>query len=295
MKRLFTIISALLLICALFAGCIYSPENKSDGTINIVASVYPVYIFAANVTSGVSGVSLRLMDPAQTGCLHDYQLTTGDMLALESADVFIVNGGGMESFLANVTAKLPDLSVLNASDGVDYIADAQGNINPHAWLTVPNAVKYVGNIAAWLESYDTEHADVYARNAQSYIARLTALDTEMHGELDGLAHRDIVTLHEAFPYFADAFGLNIAAVVERDPNSAPSPAELENTIDIIKTVNVTAIFVEPQYSPQAAERISNETGVPVYALNPITGGDTALTAYEDIMRRNAAVLLEALS
>ena len=117
----------------------------------------------------------------------------------------------------------------------------------------------------------------------------------MHEAIDPLPNRRIVTFHEAFPYFAEEFGLEIAAVVNREPDSQPSARELANTIRLIRETGVTAVFAEPQYPESAANILAEESGATLYFLDPCVTGEDDPDAYLDAMRENKAVLQEALS
>jgi zinc transport system substrate-binding protein len=119
----------------------------------------------------------------------------------------------------------------------------------------------------------------------------------MHQELDLLPNKQIITFHEAFPYFAQEFNLKIAAVIEREPGAEPTPKEMEETIEKIKAAKIKALFAEPQYSVKAAEAIARETGAKVYTLNPAVTGEAKPEAIDDyikIMEGNITVLKEAL-
>ena len=119
----------------------------------------------------------------------------------------------------------------------------------------------------------------------------------MHEELDSLPNRNIITFHEAFPYFAEEFNLNIVGVIQVEPDSEPSAKEIESVIETIKSNNVKALFTEPQYSSKTAETIAKETGTKVYTLDPIVTGDATKNAYNDYidkMENNLNILKEAL-
>ena len=112
-----------------------------------------------------------------------------------------------------------------------------------------------------------------------------------------MPRRDVVTFHEAFPYFAKAYGLNVAAVVNRDPDEALSPAKLAELVRLVKSLGVPPLFVEPQYEDVAAQTIARETGAAIYTLDPVVTGpeeNVPLTYYEDTMRENMRVLRQAL-
>lgn len=119
----------------------------------------------------------------------------------------------------------------------------------------------------------------------------------MSNELKDISHRDIVTFHEAFPYFAQEFNLNIIEVIEREPGTEPTPQELENIIKDVNKLPSKILFTEPQYSPAAAETIARETGARIYTLDPIVTGEAneqAFDAYINTMKQNAAILKDAL-
>ena len=281
----------------LLAGCGAQTATKEhSGNFHIVTSFYPMYIDAINITRGVDGVTVTNMTKPQTGCLHDYQLTTEDMKTLEKADAFIVNGAGLESFLDKVIKAQKGLVVIDASRGIPLLEE-KGEQNPHVWLSISKDIEQVKNIAEQLKEADPAHADAYEANAAAYIEKLTALKDEMHAALDGVPHKDIVTFHEAFPYFAEEFGLHILGVIEREPGADPTPAELETTIEQVKALPVKVLFAEPQYSPAAAETIARETGAKLYSLDPVVTGEAtpdAKDAYLDAMRKNMETLKEAL-
>jgi zinc transport system substrate-binding protein len=294
-----TFVFSLSLLC----GCVSStPADSSDlvsgqEKLTVVTSFYPIFISTINVTGAISSVEVVNMTSAQTGCLHDYQLTPQNLEILEKADVFIINGAGMESFLDDVIAQLPDLVVIDASAGIETIPDENGEPNPHVWVSITNTMVQVRNIADGLALRDTANAMSYKQNSSLYLARLSTLRTETKDALTSIKTRDIITFHEAFPYFAKEFGLDIIAVIEREPNSTPTAKELEETIRIINGSSSKVIFVEPQYSSSVAETIANETGAKIFTLDPIVTGDAtsaAMDAYITKMTENVAVLKEAL-
>ena len=298
MKLKNTLFCLLIALCLLFTGCggTNTAGGGKDGSFHIVTSFYPMYIATLNITQGIDGVTVTNMTKPQTGCLHDYQLMTEDMKTLEKADAFVINGAGMESFLDKVIKQQKSLKVIDASKGIDLLKDGDEE-NPHVWLSVTDAIAQVKNIAEQLKAADPKHADAYEKNAATYIKKLEALKTEMHAALDTVPNKDIVTFHEAFPYFAKEFGLNIISVVEREPGTEPTPAELQETIEQVKALPVKVLFTEPQYSPSAAETIARETGAKIYTLDPIVTGEAneqALNAYIDTMKKNMETLKTAL-
>ncbi len=264
--------------------------NSDAATFTYVTSVYPLYVAALNLVQGIEGVEVVNMAGTVVGCLHDYQLTPGNLKTIEAADAFVFNGADLETYLDQVTSGQPDLQMINASTGIETLDD-----NPHLWVSIALMILQVENIAQGMAKSDPDHQADYLANAKVYVDKLTTLQTDLHSQIDSLAERDIVTFHEAFPYFAQEFKLNIVAVVEREPDSRPSAAELAATIDQIRQLDVKAVFVEPQYAADTAATIAKETGVKVYTLDPASSGPlNDPDAYLNIMRQNGQTLALAL-
>ncbi|WP_296644827.1 metal ABC transporter substrate-binding protein [Romboutsia sp. 13368] len=312
-QKLKQILVVLTLVVFTITGCssnkgsdISTKEN--DNKVKIVTSFYPMYLLTSEIVKDADNIELINMVDSSTGCLHDYSLTTDNMKLLEDCDIFVVNGAGMESFLDKVIQQKPDLKIVDASEGIELIEtnyeddehshdhdhDHDEEYNPHVWLSVKNAIKQVQNIESKLIEYNPENKDIYSNNTKEYVSQLNELDTKIHTELDKIENKNIVTFHEAFPYFAKEYNLNIVAVVQREAGSEPSAKELQETIEKIKKLDVKAICVEPQYSTKSAETISKETNVKVCTLDPIVTEESKNSSYIDIMNKNLETLKEAL-
>jgi zinc transport system substrate-binding protein len=210
----------------------------------------------------------------------------------------------MESFLDKVMKESPNIKIIDSSEGIELIKDedceneeghCDHEYNPHIWVSISNYIKQVENIADGLSKIDPAHSDQYKKNTETYTAKLSTLKTKMHSELDGIKNKDIVTFHDAFPYFAKEFGLNIAGVINHEPESEPSVKELTDVIETVKKLSVKALFVEPQYPSTAANIISRETGTKIYTLDPGATGDKSKDSYINVMENNLKVLKEALN
>lgn len=299
MKKLCCLLLAVLLCC---------PAALAED-VQLVASFYPVYIFAQNLLVDIPGVSLSCMTAPSTGCLHDYQLLAGDMLKLSKADALLINGAGMEIFLHDVVQQLPGLSVVDASTGIDllcsdihhdhdhdYHHDHEAEeTNAHIWLSPENALTMVENMAEQLAALFPQHASQIHKNAQNYFIRLQTAHAQAVEMLQPFAGRKIVTFHDSFAYFAHAYGLEIAAVVSMEPNDPLSPRMLMDVIEAVENAGNPPLFAEPQYRNAALSVISSETGAPVYTMDPMVTGNGSLTAYEDTLLQNAQTLLDAFT
>lgn len=300
MKKIFCL---LLSLCLLFP----CPAALAE-EVHVVASFYPIYIFAQNILLDIPGVSLSCMTTPSTGCLHDYQLLTGDMRLLSNADALIIGGAGMETFLPDVLHQLPGLPIVDCSLGIELICADEAHhhhnheqeheeteeYNAHIWLSPKNAVQMVKNMEQQLSALLPQHAQQLSKNASEYITRLEELNGYIADSLMATSSRQLVTFHDSFPYFAKAYGLEIVAVVSLEPEEPLSPRMLTEVIRTVEEAGNPPLFAEPQYKNAALEAISRETGAPVYMLDPLVTGDGSITAYEDVMLKNLDTLLEAL-
>lgn len=302
MRKLAILLMNVVLLAAVvvfLSGCqgqTPAAQEKEEKTVTIVTSFYPMYIEAINIAKDVPGVKVVNMTQPTTGCLHDYQLKPDELEKISNAQIFVVNGADMESFMDKVVQQLPNLKIVEASKGIPLIkGEGEEGDNPHVWVSISDDILQVKNIGSQLAALDPDHAAQYSANTTAYVNKLEALRQQMHQVLDGADKRDIITFHEAFPYFAREFNLNIVAVIEREPGSEPSAAELADTIETVKKSKIKALFAEPQYPAKAAEAIARETGAKVYTLDPAVTGPMEPDAYLKIMEANMQVLKEALN
>ena len=261
-------------------------DEAADGELTVVTSFYPMYIAALNITEGAD-INLNNLSEPQTGCLHDYQLTTEDVKLLSKADVFIINGGGMEEFLDDVVSNYPKLKVVDSSKGVDALED-----NAHMWMSIPCYIKQVENIRDQLSKLDPANADKYNSNSQTYISKLNELKS-MENEVN--KGSNVVLFSEAYEYVAKDYEMEVKSVLDLDEEKDISAKEVAETVDVIKKDNVPLIIAEKQYGEKMADIVKGETGVNVVYLDTIIRGDYNKDSYINAMRSNIELLKGAFS
>jgi ABC-type Zn uptake system ZnuABC Zn-binding protein ZnuA len=284
--------------------------QATDKPFNVLCTTFPLYQITRNVTVNRASLHLELMLPAQLGCPHDYALTPQDMQKLSRADVLIINGLGLEEFLgAPVKKANPRIQILDSSAGIKDILrysrdeghhheghadghDHHAGLNPHLFASPRMAAKLTRVIAEGLGRIDPAGADLYARNALAYAARLNALADEMRTLGRTLANTRIVTQHGAFDYLARDMGLTIVGVVAAHAGQPPSAAQTLALVQAIRRSKAGAVFTEPQYPARIAQTIAREAGIPAAVLDPVASGPAGagLDYYETTMRRNMATL-----
>ncbi len=303
MKKLMCVVLALTLLA--FSGCAGNTPENPKGKITVAASFYPVYIFTLNLLNGIEEVNVECMAEQSVGCLHDYTLTAKDARLLSDARVLVINGAGMESFLQDAFDSVEKLNIIDSSENIELICKEEHHHeeehdehhhhdNSHIWLSVENAKKQVGSIKNGLVKEFPEYESKIEENYSDYIKRLDALEEERKSILSVSKGLKAVSFHGAFEYLAEDLCLDISVTVESDEGYEPSAKELAGLSKKMKTDNIKALFVDPNYSGSSAEILKRETNAEIYVVNPVISGEETLTAYEDIMKENYKEILKAV-
>lgn len=257
---------AALAAAAVFAlsGC-GAEAGASDTEFTIVATTTQVADFTRAVVGDTPGITVtQLIQPNQSA--HSFDPSAADLTALGRADVLVVNGVGLESWLDDaIDASGFDGLTIDASAGITVL---DGD-NPHVWTDPRNAQAMVDTIAAGLGDADVSLAGEFDGNAAAYGAELTRLDEWTRGNIDAVpaAERLLVSNHDALGYFTAAYGVTyVGSVIPSfDDNAEPSAAEIDQLVAAIKETGVKAVFSEASLNPKAAQTIADEAGVRVYS------------------------------
>src|SRR6516162_7291971 len=295
----------LLILLAFLLSMIIAPEGSSR--LAVLTSFAPIHSLTLNVAGDLADVSVLI--PPATGP-HDYSFSPSDLAKIARADVLIVNGVGLESWLDKGIRAVgkQDLRIVDSSRGINLITGIEmrnlagaksepdpdaGGPNPHIWLSPRNAIQQVKNICEGLAARDPQNAPVYRNNADAYIHRLATLDADILAATSSLPNRMLITFHDTFPYFARDYGFTVAATFEQFPGKEPSPKAIKQLRETIASAHVVALFSEPQYSARAMQVFAREFKIPVVQLDPMETGDGGKDFYERVMRKNLETLAAA--
>jgi ABC-type Zn uptake system ZnuABC Zn-binding protein ZnuA len=295
-------VGLLLAVALVFAGCnpTSGPSDApgSAGGLRVVATTTVLADLVAQVGGGRVTVSALV---PKGGEVHTFDPTPSDARRLAEADLVVANGLGLDDWLAGLAAdagtRAPIVRLGEGLPGASYLAEPDGGVNPHLWLDVANARRYAARIGTELARLDPAGAAAYAAAAAAYDARLADLDAWIRSQIAALpaANRRVVSSHEAFPYYAAAYGLEIVDVIVPSPGQEPSAGQIARLIEAIRSSGVRAIFAEAQFNPALAERIAAETGVRVVTnLYSDSLGDPPADTYEGLMRWDTERIVEAL-
>jgi len=270
---------------------------------------------------GGDRIALRtLVGPG--GDAHTFEPTPADGAALTDATVIFENGLGFETWLDDlyaaagsdaarvvVTEAITPLTMAEEhADGDEPAATpagghAEGEIDPHAWQDVANAILMVEAVRDGLTAADPDGADAYAANAEAYVAELRALDAELVAQVETLppADRKLVTSHDALGYFAARYGFEIVGTALGSVSTEaadPSAGEIAALVEEIRAAGVPAVFAENIHNPELMERIAAEAGVelaPTLYTDALGEPGSDGATYLGMMAYNTRTIVDALS
>lgn len=310
--KLFAALLAAALLLTTACGGGSAPTGQEDDTLHILATTYPVYLFTTAVTEGVEGVEVTRLITEEVSCLHDYTLSVSDMKAIEKADVIVMNGVGLEDFMADALAA-SRAAVIDCSEGIELLPAAGHHdhdhghehdgehYDPHIWLDPQRAIQMAARIRDGLMEIDQIHTDAYLSNGTLVTALLTSWHSNLRDILTSDANtassnRDLITFHDGFQYFADAFDLTILKAIEEEEGAEASAAEIKEIVALIEEHDIPVIFTEVNGSDSTAQAIARETGVRVAQLTTLMSGDgDELSCYLDAQLSNAAAIVNGLA
>ena len=303
-------IMVLLSLAGYAVCCTVRQENGSfqeeSTRIRLVASFYPIYVLTENLIAEVPGTAVENMTQGQSGCLHDYQLTTKDMQLLSDADAFLINGAGMELFLEQAAEHCPDLLVIDATQGMDllkgmghshaheYLEEEQEQEeNGHVWMDVERYRKQALILCEALKQMDSSGAEAYERAYHAYDKILEELSLEVQELAVKTEGMPVVLFHEAFAYFADSIGMEVLAELALDEEQVPSAGEIAEVIEEIRYHGTALLLIEEAYLSHA-QKIAKETNALIVCIDPLLTGDGSPDSYVSGMKKNLAAVEAAL-
>ncbi len=263
------------------------PDQPSEGRVRALASLEVFADMARNV--GGTRVEVKALLPPGADP-HTFELAPGRVADIARADVVFVNGLGLEGNLVDVVKENAGGAVVELASGLDTL---QGN--PHLWLDARLAARYVEAIRDALIEQDPGGRETYERNAQAYLEELGDLDREMQEGIAAIApeNRKLVTFHDAFPYLARRYGLEVVAVVSPSPGKEPSARDVAELTETLRSERVPAVFREPQFNNRVLELAAEDAGVRVLEL--LSGAfKEDVDSYVELMRFNLRQLEEGL-
>lgn len=303
------VVAALLALAPLvyFDGQVRAQQG---GKLSVVTSTT---VFA-DMIQRVGGDNVEVFGLVPAGAdVHTFQPAPQDVRRASKARVAVWNGLGLDEKVEETVASLSiaDLTTVTLSEGIEPLDtgeedeeearasdhEGQGHEagNPHMWLDPTLGIRYVGQIRDALIAADPANAATYQANADRYVAELTELDAWAEREVATIpaSRRKLVTFHDAFPYLARRYGLEVVGVVLKSPGREPSAQEVATLVSEIKELEIPAVYTEPQFNAQILTLAARDANVQIKALYSDALDDT-VKSYTDVIKFNVTSLTEGL-
>ncbi len=299
----------LLLIAAAVVALALPQAAHAQDKIKVLAS----FSILGDLVREVGGDRVEVSTLAGANAdMHGFQPTPAHAKAVAGARLVVINGLGLEGWADRlVKAANYKGARLVATKGVKALtAETHGHghghkhkhsdrYDPHAWQEVANVKIYVANIRDALAGVDPAGKDTYEKNAAAYVQKLDALEAEIRQSFAGLSEKErrVITSHDAFHYFGDAYGIEFLAAQAAGGDTQPSARDVARLIQQIKKEGVKAIFVENISNPRIIEQIAKETGAKIGGTlysDALSEANGPAATYIDMMRHNAKTIAAAL-
>jgi zinc/manganese transport system substrate-binding protein len=265
--------------------------------MNVVASFSILGDFVRNVGGERVGVTI-LVGP--DGDVHVYTPAPADARKIADAKLVVINGLGLEGWLPRLVQSAGSKATLvTASQGITP-RRLGSDADPHAWQSVANARIYVANIRDALVAADPASAEIYRANAERYLTKLDALEREVREAVAQIpqARRKVISTHDAFGYFASAYGIEFIAPQGVSTESEVSARDIARIITQVRAAKIPAVFLENISDDRLMRRISTETGARIGGTlfsDSLTGEKGDAPTYIDMVRHNIKALTSALT
>ncbi|MGJ5070997.1 metal ABC transporter substrate-binding protein [Bradyrhizobium oligotrophicum] len=287
MKRLLSVLTLLLSLVA---------PASAETRLNVVTSFSILADFVRQVGGDKVSVA-SLVGPDSD--VHVYTPTPHDAKDVGAARLLIVNGLGLEGWLPRLQqASGSKAPIITATQGISPRKRGT-DADPHAWQSVGNAKVYVRNIRDALVAADPADAEVFKANAERYLAELDALDREVRAEIDRIPaeRRKVISTHDAFGYFADAYGVAFIAPLGVSTETEPSARDVAEIIRQVKKTGIPAVFLENFNDDRLVGRIAAETGAKIGGTlysDALSDEKGPVPTYIAMVRHNIRALTSAL-
>jgi zinc/manganese transport system substrate-binding protein len=288
-----------LIVCGLCLAYLLLPiaaPAHAQAPLKVVASFSILGDFVKNV--GSDRVEVTTLVGAD-GDVHVYTPAPGDARKITDANLLVINGFGLEGWLPRLlqvsSARVP---IVTATKGIAPLK-LGSEADPHAWQSVANAKSYVVNIRDALIAADPADAESFRKNAQSYLAKLDALDREVREAVAQIPpnRRKVISTHDAFGYFASAYGIQFIAPIGVSTESEASAKDIAGIVTQIRAEKIPAVFLERMSDPRLIRRIAAETGAKIGGTlysDSLTDEKGDAPTYIDMVRHNIKALTSAL-
>jgi len=289
-----------LATAGLLAACTATAALAADRM-----KVVTTFTVIADMAANVAGDAAEVVSITKPGAeIHGYEPTPQDIVRASGADLILWNGLNLERWFEQFLANLRDVPSVTLTDGIDPIPIAagtyQGKPNPHAWMSLDNALVYIDNIAAAFATHDPGNAATYRRNADAYKDRLRATIAPLKDRIARIpeSRRWLVTCEGAFSYLARDFGMKELYLWPINADRMGTPQQVRGVIDGVRAHGIAAVFCESTVSPAPARQVARETGAAyggVLYVDSLSDADGPVPTYLDLLKITSRTIADGLA
>ncbi len=266
--------------------------------------VITTFTVIADIAQNVAGEAAIVQSITKPGAeIHGYQPTPRDIIKAQDADLILWNGLGLEVWFEQFFNNLKDIPATIITDGIEPMSISEGAYtgkpNPHAWMSLDSAIIYVNNIKDSFVKHDPDNAEIYKKNAQQYIIKLSNTITPIREAILSIPqeNRWLVTSEGAFSYLARDFQMKELYLWPMNADQQGTPQQVRKVIDSVKKYKIQVVFSESTISPKPAQQVARETGIKyggVLYVDSLTESDGTVPTYLDLLRVTSETIIKGL-
>ena len=266
---------------------------KQEGRIKTAATIFPLTDIIKNIGGDKVNV-VTIMPPGASP--HTFEVRPKTVEAAMGTKILFKIGAGLDGWVEGITGamdKKPEIVDISKYIKLRKLPD--GTEDPHYWLSLENGIIITRTIAEKLSDLDPANKEYFNKNLAGYLQKLEKANEELTQMFKNLPDKKFVTFHEAWFYFAQAYGLNVVAAFEPFPGKEPTPDFIARFTKIIKENDVKVLFTEPQFSTEVIKQLAKDIGIRLEVLDPIGGTSVQTDSYISMIKSNAKTIYDALS
>lgn len=292
-------------LCAVLTGCNKANESttvKETAKDTHKMTVVTTFTVIEDIAKNVAGDAANVESITKAGAeIHEYEPTPKDIAKVQNADLILYNGMNLERWFEKFYQDAKDVPAVVVTDGIKSIPIKAGAYkdlpNPHAWMSVSNALIYVENIKNAFIAHDPANKEVYIKNAQVYSQKIKALDAPLRAKLDQIPENErwLVTSEGAFSYLAKDYGLKEAYLWDINAEQQGTPQQVKALIDIVRANKIPVVFSESTISDKSAKQVAKESGAHyggVLYVDSLSEKDGAVPTYLDLLNVTVSTIVK---
>ncbi len=275
--------TALLFSSLLFLSSCSLTQKEAEENI-IYTSFYPIYDFTKRIVKDKFSVINLTPYGAEP---HDYEPTARNVVEMTKAKALFMNGLGLESYASSLPKDFENKTYV-VTKNIKTISIGN-TIDPHVWLSLPNAIQEMKTILEIVQDIDPDNASYYQNNYEEEEKKFLDLKEEYSTKMANLSNRYLVVSHAAFGYLCQDYDLVQVSVNGLSPDQEPTAKDMEMILSAVKEYHISTIFYEELVSDEISKKIAEETGAKTEMLSPLEGmseEDMKTKDYLSVMREN---------